>query len=55
MKKPSFAPTEKISVNEKFSNANIRVNFVPTQTHKKKTTEKTEMEKTDDKEIKMER
>jgi hypothetical protein len=30
MKKPTFAPTEKISVNAGFSNANLRVNFVPT-------------------------
>ena len=40
MKKPTFAPTEKVSVNSKFSNPNIKVNFVPTSTHKKKTTEK---------------
>jgi cullin 3 len=28
-KKPTFAPTEKISVNLAFTNANIKVNFVP--------------------------
>ncbi len=42
-------------MNDKFSNANIRVNFVPAQTHKKKTTEKTDVEKMDDKEIRLER
>ena len=55
MKKPQFVSTEKVSVNEGFSNNNLRVNFVPTQTHKKKTTEKTETEKVDDKEIRIER
>jgi len=55
MKKPTFAPTEKVSVNSKFTNPNIKVNFVPTSTHKKKTTEKSEVEKIDDKEIRLER
>lgn len=55
MKKPQFAPTEKVTVNQGFSNNNLRVNFVPTQTHKKKTAEKNDAEKVDDKEIKTER
>jgi len=55
MKKPQFLPTEKASVNQGFTNANIRVNFIPAQTHKKKTTEKTETEKMDDREIRIER
>ena len=55
MKKPQFAPTEKVSVNTGFSNNNIRVQFVPTQTHKKKTAEKNDSEKVDDKEIRIER
>jgi len=33
----------------------MKVNFIPTQTHKKKTTEKNEKEKTDDNEIRIER
>jgi hypothetical protein len=55
MKKPQFVPTEKISVNLEFSNNNIRVTFVPTQTHKKPVGGATEKEKGDDKEIRMER
>lgn len=54
-KKPQFTPTEKVSVNATFQNPNIRVNFVPAVTHKKKTTDKTEAEKVDDKEIRIER
>lgn len=42
-------------MNTGFTNPNIRVNFVPVQTHKKKTTEKTDAEKVDDKEIRIER
>jgi cullin 3 len=55
MKKPQFAPTEKVNVNTAFTNNNIRVQFVPTQTHKKKTAEKNDSEKVDDKEIRIER
>lgn len=55
MKKPQFAENEKISVAQNFSNPNMKVNFIPAQTHKKKTAEKNEGEKIDDKEIRLER
>lgn len=57
MKKPQFAPNEKISVCEKFQNPNTRVMYVPTQTHKKKAgdTKEDEKIKNDDKEIRQER
>jgi len=55
MKKPQFAPTEKVSVTANFQNNNIRVIFVPTQTHKKPSAEKSEQEKMDDKEVRIER
>lgn len=54
-KKPQFTPTEKVSVTMNFTNNNIKVSFVPTQTHKKKTADKNEAEKVDDKEIRIER
>lgn len=54
-KKPTFTSNEKITVNLSFSNNNVRVNFIPIQSHKKKTTEKTDAEKHDDKEIRQER
>lgn len=55
MKTPQFSDSEKISVNNNFSNPNVKVVFIPAQTHKKKTAEKTETEKMDDKEIRLER
>jgi hypothetical protein len=55
MKKPTFADTEKLSVTGNFANPNMKVNFIPAQTHKKKTAEKNEGEKVDDKEIRLER
>ena len=38
IKKPVFAPTEKITINDGFKNNSVQVNLVPTRTHKKKTT-----------------
>mmetsp|Transcript_12723 Transcript_12723/g.12574 ORF Transcript_12723/g.12574 Transcript_12723/m.12574 type:complete len:94 (+) Transcript_12723:1928-2209(+) len=55
MKKPQFAPTEKVHVHVDFTNNNIRVQFVPTQTHKKKELDKNDKERNDDKEIRIER
>lgn len=54
-KKPTFTSNEKITVNIDFSNNNMRVNFIPTQSYKIKTTEKTEEEKQNEKEIRQER
>ena len=51
MKKPQFAPTENVKVFAGFTNNNIRVNFIPTKSHKKPTAEKNDQEKIDDKEI----
>ena len=55
MKKPQFEPNENVAVNQSFSNNNLRVNFIPTVTHKKVDTKQTDNEKVDDKEIKLER
>lgn len=55
MKKPVFAPTEKLSVFTTFSNNNLKCSFVPTQTHKKVSADKSEGEKGDEKEIRLER
>lgn len=53
--KPKFELNEKIQVNLKFSNPNIRVNFIPAPATKKKTTEATAEDVTLAKEIKQER
>lgn len=37
-KEPKFQPDEKISVFLGFQNANLKVNYIPAQTHKKKET-----------------
>ncbi len=55
MKKPQFAPSEKVKVFSQFANNNLRVQFIPTQTHKKKEVGKNDTEKNDDKEIRIER
>lgn len=45
IKKPVFEPTEKIQVNLKFANAQLRLNVVPQTNKKKKTAEPTEEDK----------
>lgn len=55
MKRPQFVEGEKISIVSTFANPNVKVNFIPTQTHKKKVAEKNDNEKIDDKEIRLER
>lgn len=55
MKKPSFTAAEKVNVNLAFTNNNIRVQFLPVSTHKKKEVGQDEKEKQDDKEIRLER
>jgi hypothetical protein len=55
MKKPQFTDAEKLVVTGNFSNPNLKVNFIPISSHKKKTAEKSDIEKNNDKEIRIER
>ncbi len=55
MKKPQFGVDENLKINLEFQNANLKCNFLPQKSHKKTSTEKTDGEKVDDKEIKLER
>ena len=55
MKKPQFGEGEKITVTATFSNNNLKVSFVPSQTHKKKTIEKTPDDIRNETEIRQER
>jgi cullin 3 len=58
MKKPEFAPEEKMKIAAAFQNPNVKVVFTPPTTHKKKEgpeAGKSEKDVADDKEIRMER
>ncbi len=57
LKKPDFTSTENIKVNVDFSSNNLKCNFIPTVSHKRKTpgSEKTANELDEEKEIRMER
>ena len=43
-KVPKFEPNEKVQVKTNFTNNNIRINFIPTKTHKKTEVRLTEYE-----------
>jgi len=53
--KPVFEASEKITVNEKFANAQLRLTIIPQQTAKRKTAEPTEEDKEIDKGVRSER
>jgi hypothetical protein len=58
MKKPEFAPDEKMKIATTFQHPNVKVVFTPPTTHKKREgpeAGKTEKDAADDKEIKTER
>ena len=59
MKKPEFAPEEKMKIATAFQHPNVKVVFTPPTTHKKKEAPgeggKSEKDAADDKEIRMER
>ncbi len=57
LKKPQFEENENVKINIDFSNNNLKCQFIPTQSHKKKVVggPKTTAEIDDEKEIKLER
>ena len=55
IKKPVFGPDEKISANDGFASNAIRVNLIPQKVVKKKTTEATEEENAQQKQVAKER
>ena len=55
IKKPVFGPDEKITANDAFASNAIRVNLIPQKVVKKKTTEATEEENAQQKQVAKER